>query len=47
MDFLGGKGTYQRFIEEINNLGAYYKELIYRDYLHIEPVEKDDNASLR
>lgn len=37
-DFLGGDGTYERFITEINKLGMDYKERIYRDYLHIEPV---------
>lgn len=37
-DFLGGDGTYERFISEINKLGMDYKERIYRDYLHIEPV---------
>lgn len=46
-DFLGGKGTYQHFIEEINKLGVHYKELIYKDYLHIEPIETSDNSSLR
>lgn len=46
-DFLGGPGTYQRFIYEINKLGKRYKELIYRDYLHIEPVEDVINIELK
>lgn len=46
-DFLGGKGTYQRFIEEINKLGVHYKEKIYRDYLQIEPIEENLKVSLK
>ncbi|MCM1503890.1 MAG: TdeIII family type II restriction endonuclease [Muribaculum sp.] len=46
-DFLGGKGTYQRFIEEINMLGTHYKEQIYKDYLHIEPIEGMNNVRLK
>jgi len=46
-DFLGGDGTYQRFISEINKLGTHYKEQIYRDYLHIEPNESMDNVVLK
>ncbi len=38
-DFLGGYGTYGKFIDEINKLGRHYKEQIYRDYLNIEPIE--------
>lgn len=39
-DFLGGDGTYQNFIREINALGVKYKEIIYRDYLKIEPLNE-------
>lgn len=46
-EFLGGKGTYQNFINEINSLGSKYKELIYRDYLHIIPVEEVVNNNLK
>lgn len=46
-DFLGGEGTYQIFIEEINKLGADYKEKIYRDYLGIEPVGEKLNSILK
>lgn len=46
-EFLGGEGTYQNFINEINSLGSKYKELIYRDYLHIIPVEEVVNNNLK
>lgn len=46
-DFLGGKGTYQNFIDEINTLGAKYKEIIYRDYLHIIPIDEAGNTNLK
>lgn len=36
---IGGMGTYQTFIEAINEIGAEYKERIYRDYLGIEPPQ--------
>ncbi|MDR1478910.1 MAG: TdeIII family type II restriction endonuclease [Planctomycetaceae bacterium] len=35
-DFIGGKGTYQLFIDEINKLGNEYKERIYKEYLGID-----------
>jgi hypothetical protein len=34
---IGGLGTYQAFIEAINEIGDEYKEQIYREYLGIEP----------
>ncbi len=34
---IGGLGTYQAFIEAVNEIGAEYKEQIYREYLGIEP----------
>ncbi len=40
-DFIGGKGTYQVFIDEINSLGQEYKERIYREYLGIEPPDNN------
>lgn len=46
-DFLGGKGTYQNFIREINTLGRKYKEIIYRDYLNIEPIDEKIKANLK
>ncbi|MBQ6771169.1 MAG: TdeIII family type II restriction endonuclease [Bacteroidales bacterium] len=38
-DMIGGKGTYQMFIKELNKIGVEYKERIYREYLGIEPPE--------
>lgn len=38
-DALGGEGTYDAFIESVNELGGVYKERIYREYLGIEPPE--------
>ena len=35
-DFIGGEGTYQLFINEINLLGAEYKERIYKEFLGID-----------
>lgn len=36
-DKIGGLGTYQGFIEAVNEIGKEYKERIYREYLGIEP----------
>lgn len=46
-DFIGGEGTYQRFIKEINALGVEYKERIYREFLNIEPPAGFDKETLR
>jgi hypothetical protein len=40
-DFIGGKGTYELFIDEVNQLGKHYKERIYREYLGIEPTNEN------
>jgi hypothetical protein len=37
---IGGIGTYQAFIEAVNEIGAKYRERIYREYLGIEPPSK-------
>lgn len=34
---IGGAGTYQAFIEAVNEIGVEYKERIYREYLGMEP----------
>ena len=34
---IGGLGTYQVFIQAVNELGKEYKERIYREFLGIEP----------
>lgn len=46
-DFIGGKGSYKKFISEINKLGKEYKERIYREYLGIEPPKGFDNDTLK
>ena len=34
---IGGLGTYQAFIEAINEIGEEYKNRIYREFLEMEP----------
>lgn len=34
---IGGLGTYQAFIDAVNEIGTEYKDRIYREYLGIEP----------
>jgi len=46
-NIIGGKGTYQFFIDQVNKLGKQYKERIYREYLGIEPPEGFDAETLR
>lgn len=41
---IGGEGTYQLFISEINKLGKEYRTRIYKEYLGINPPERDDNV---
>jgi hypothetical protein len=36
---IGGTGTYQAFIDAVNEIGIEYKERIYREYLGITPPE--------
>lgn len=36
-DKIGGLGTYQAFIDAINEIGPSYKQRIYREFLGIEP----------
>jgi hypothetical protein len=38
---VGGTGTYQAFIEAVNEIGHEYKDRIYREYLGIEPPPSD------
>jgi len=38
-DKIGGAGTYQAFIEAVNEIGPNYKDRIYREYLGIIPPE--------
>lgn len=46
-NMIGGEGTYKLFIDEVNKLGAYYKEMIYREYLGIEPPVGIDAYTLK
>lgn len=46
-NFIGGEGTYQKFIKEINTLGVEYKERIYREFLNIEPPIGYDKDTLK
>lgn len=46
-DLLGGIGTYNNFISEINSLGNEYRERIYREFLGIEPPEGFDRSVLQ
>lgn len=46
-NFIGGKGTYQKFILQINTLGTEYKERIYREFLNIEPPVGFDKETLK
>lgn len=41
-EMIGGAGTYQSFISAINEIGLYYKERIYREFLGIEPPKGFD-----
>ena len=34
---IGGLGTYEAFIDAVNEIGAEYKYRIYKEYLEIEP----------
>lgn len=44
---IGGVGTYQAFIDAVNEIGEGYKERIYREFLGIEPPQKSDFSGLR
>jgi Type II restriction endonuclease, TdeIII len=46
-DFIGGEGTYNNFITEINLLGKGYRERIYREFLGIEPPSNFDRNLLK
>jgi hypothetical protein len=46
-DLIGGTGTYETFITEINKLGKDYKEKIYHDFLDIEPPRNSEENLLK
>lgn len=43
---IGGTGTYQAFIDAVNEIGAEYRERIYREFLGIEPPSGIDEVKL-
>lgn len=46
-NLIGGDETYTTFIAEVNKLGDKYKEIIYRDFLGIEPPLYTTNHKLK
>jgi len=46
-EFIGGTGTYDAFISEVNSLGKTYRERIYREYLGIEPPNMSNDYLLK
>jgi len=45
-DKIGGVGTYNAFIDAVNEIGAKYKTRIYREFLGIEPPANFDALKL-
>lgn len=45
-NFIGGEGTYQKFIDVINSLGKEYRSRIYREFLGVEPPKDDEKIKL-
>ena|SRR5688572_5276234 len=45
-DMIGGAGTYEMFIKEINALGKEYRDRIYKEYLGIEPPADDHSIEV-
>jgi len=43
---IGGSGTYQAFIEAVNEIGEEYKERIYREFLGIDPPQDVEQSKL-
>ena len=46
-DMIGGNGTYENFIKEINLLGKEYRDRIYKEFLEIEPPMNANNNLLK
>jgi hypothetical protein len=46
-DLIGGQGTYNKFIKEVNLLGKGYRERIYRDFLGIDPPQNFNDEVLK
>ncbi|MFN2597265.1 MAG: TdeIII family type II restriction endonuclease [Pyrinomonadaceae bacterium] len=43
---IGGPGTYQSFIDAVNEIGQGYRERIYREFLGIDPPESANENQL-
>lgn len=41
-DTIGGLGTYRAFIEAVNEIGAAYRDRIYREFLEMEPPSRGE-----
>ncbi len=46
-ELIGGEGTYNNFIKEVNLLGKEYRERIYREFLEIEPPHNFEEVILK
>ena len=46
-NLIGGDGTYQNFISELNSVGLKYRKIIYREFLGIEPPKGFDKNILK
>lgn len=46
-ELIGGNGTYNNFINEVNLLGKGYRERIYREFLEIEPPTNFEDELLK
>lgn len=46
-DLIGGEGTYENFISEINTIGIGYRERIYREFLGIIPPNELEEDILK
>jgi hypothetical protein len=43
---IGGMGTYQSFIDAVNEIGKKYRDRIYREFLEIEPPAASNEAKI-
>lgn len=46
-ELIGGEGTYNNFIKEVNLLGKEYRERIYKEFLEIEPPQNFEEGLLK
>jgi hypothetical protein len=46
-ELIGGEGTYNNFIKEVNLIGKEYRERIYREFLEMEPPKDFDQDLLK